>query len=49
VARVNNCRILRKIFNTKQGGVRSVGRPKLRWEDVGNQDMKTLGVNAAGL
>jgi len=29
---MNNDRILKKIFNTKPGGVRKAGRPKLRWE-----------------
>ena len=38
-----NNRILKKIFNTKPR-VRSVGRPKLRWENRVNQDMETLGV-----
>jgi hypothetical protein len=33
-----------KIFNTKQCGVRSVGRPKLRWEDGVDQDIRMLGV-----
>jgi len=42
--RMNNDRMLKKIFNTKPGGVRSVGRPKLRWEDGIDQDMRILGV-----
>jgi len=41
---MNNDRILKKIFNTKPGGVRSVGRPKLQWEDGVDQDMRILGV-----
>jgi hypothetical protein len=41
---MNNDRTLRKIFNTKPGGVRSDGRPKLRWEDGVDQDMRILGV-----
>jgi hypothetical protein len=38
-----NNRIIKKIFNTKPR-VRSVGTPKLRWENGVNQDMETLGV-----
>jgi hypothetical protein len=30
--------------NTKPDGARSVGRPKLRWEDGVDQDMRILGV-----
>jgi hypothetical protein len=44
VAHMNSDRILKKIFNTKPEGVKSVGRPKLRWDDGVNKDMKTLGV-----
>ena len=44
LVRMNNDRTLKKIFNTKQYGVRSVGRPKLRWEDSVDQDMRILGV-----
>ena len=42
--RVNSDRILKKIFNTKSDGARSVGRPKLRWEDGVDRDMRMLGV-----
>jgi len=39
---MNKDKILKKIFNTKPGGVRRAGRPKLRWEDDDvNQDMKS--------
>jgi hypothetical protein len=31
-------------FNTIPDGVRSVGRPKLRWEDGVDQDIRILGV-----
>ena len=31
--RMNNDRILKKIFNTNPDGVRRAGRPELRWED----------------
>jgi hypothetical protein len=37
-------RTLKKIFSTKPDGTRSVGRPKLRWEDGVAQDMQILGV-----
>ena len=42
--RMNNNRTLKKIFNTKPDGVRSVGRPKMRWEDGLDQDIRMLGV-----
>jgi len=42
--RVNNDRTLKKIFNTKPVGVRSGGRPKLRWEDSVDEDIRILGV-----
>jgi hypothetical protein len=41
---MSNDRTLKKIFNTKPDGVRSVGRPKLRWEDGVDQDIRILGV-----
>ena len=41
---MNNDRTLKIIFNTKPYGARSDGRPKLRWEDGVNQDMRILGV-----
>jgi hypothetical protein len=41
---MNNDRTLKKIFNTKLDGVRRVGRPKLRWEDGVDQDMRILEV-----
>jgi hypothetical protein len=44
MVRTNNDRTHIKIFNTKPEGVRSVGSPKLRWENGVNQDMKTLTV-----
>jgi hypothetical protein len=40
-----NDRTLKKIFNTKPDGVRSVGRLKLRWEDSVDQGIRILGVN----
>jgi hypothetical protein len=33
-----------KILNTKLDGVRRVGRPKMRWEDGVDQDMRKLEV-----
>jgi len=44
LVRMNNDRTLKKILNTKPGGARSVGRPKLRWEDGVDQDMRISGV-----
>jgi hypothetical protein len=43
---MSNERALKKIFNTKLEGTRSVGRPKLRWEDGVVQDTRILGVNS---
>ena len=42
--RMNNDRTLKKIFNTKPDGARSVGRPKLRREDRVDQDTRILGI-----
>jgi hypothetical protein len=44
LVRVNNDRTIKRIFNTKPGGVRGVGRTKLRWEDGVDQDIRILGV-----
>jgi len=44
LVRMNNDRTLKKIFDTKADGVRSVGRPKLRWEDGVDQYMRILRV-----
>ena len=41
---MNNDRTNKKIINTKPDGVRSVGKPKLRWEDCVDQDIRLLGV-----
>jgi len=41
---MNNDRTLKKIFNAKPDGVRRVGRPKLRWENAVDQNMRTLDV-----
>jgi hypothetical protein len=41
---MNNNRTLKNIFNTKPGGVRRAGIPKLRWEDGVDQDMRILEV-----
>jgi hypothetical protein len=37
-------KLLKKIFNTKLDGVRRAGRPKVRWEDGVDQDMRALEV-----
>jgi hypothetical protein len=44
LVRMNDDRTLKKIFNTRPDGARSVGRPQLRWEDGVDQDMRILGV-----
>jgi hypothetical protein len=41
---MNNDRTRKKIFNTKPDGARNVGRPKLRWENGVDQEMRILGV-----
>ena len=41
---MKNDKTLNKIFNTKPDGVRRVGRPKLRWKDGVDQDMRILEV-----
>jgi hypothetical protein len=40
---MDNDRTVKKIFNAKPDGARSVGRPKLRWEDGVVQDIRILG------
>jgi hypothetical protein len=40
LVRMNNDRALKKIFNAEPDEARSVGRPKLRWEDGVDQDMR---------
>jgi hypothetical protein len=45
LTRVSDERTLKKIFSTKLGGTRSVGRPKWRWEDGVAQDLQIVGVN----
>ena len=42
-------RTLKKIFNIKPDGAKSVGRPKLRWENGVDQDMRILGVKKVAL
>jgi hypothetical protein len=43
---MSNERTLKNIFNPKPKGTRSVGRPKLRWEDGVVQNTRVLGVNS---
>jgi hypothetical protein len=43
---MNDDRTLKKIFNTKPDGVRRVGRPKLRWVDGADQNMRILEVKS---
>ena len=42
--RMNDNRTINKILNTKLDGVRRVGRPKMRWEDGVDEDMRILEV-----
>jgi hypothetical protein len=44
VIRMDNNRTVKKVFNTKPIGIRTMGGPKLRWEDDVIDDIKTLGV-----
>jgi hypothetical protein len=44
LVRINDDRTPKKIFNTKPVGVRSVGRPKLQWEEGVDQDIRILEV-----
>ena len=44
LVRMNNDTTIKEIFNTKPDGARSVGRPKLQWEDGVDQDIRILGV-----
>jgi hypothetical protein len=44
LTRMSNERTLKKIFNTKLDTARSVGRPKLRWEDGVVKDTRIIGV-----
>jgi hypothetical protein len=41
---MNSDRTLKKILNTKPDGARGVERPKLRWEDGVDEDMRILGI-----
>jgi hypothetical protein len=41
---MNNDKTIKNIFSTKPDGVRSVGRPKLRWEVDVDQDIRILRV-----
>jgi hypothetical protein len=41
---MNNDRTIKKILKTTPDGVRRVGRPKMRWEDGVEKDMRILEV-----
>jgi hypothetical protein len=41
---MDNYRTIKKIFNAKPDGVRRDGRPKLRWKNGIDQDMRILEV-----
>jgi hypothetical protein len=43
LVRMNNDRTPKNIFITKPDGARSTGRPKLRWQDGVEQNMRILG------
>jgi hypothetical protein len=42
--RMNSDRTVKKIFDSIPDGARSAGRPKYRWEDGVDQDMRILEV-----
>jgi hypothetical protein len=42
--RMNDNRTPKTIFNTKLDGVRRVGRPKMRWKDGVDQDIRILDI-----
>jgi hypothetical protein len=44
VVRMNETRFVKKIFEGKLGGRRSRGRPKLRWINDVEDDVRKLGV-----
>jgi hypothetical protein len=44
VIRMEDTSMPKMIFNTKPEGRRGVGRPKLRWLDDVEADIKTLGI-----
>ena len=44
LVRMKNDGTLNKIFNTKPDAAKSVGKPKLQWENGVDQDMRILGV-----
>jgi hypothetical protein len=39
-------RTVKKAFDTRPEGTRKIRRPKLRWEDGLNQDIRALGVKS---
>jgi hypothetical protein len=44
LGRMSDDRTVKKIFLGKRGGRREVGRPKLRWMDCIENDLKLVGV-----
>jgi hypothetical protein len=43
VMRMDNNRITKRMFNTRPEGKRGTGRPKLRWGDSVDHDVRILG------
>jgi hypothetical protein len=41
---MEDTRLLKMVFNTKPEGRRGVGRPRLRWLDDVEADIKALGI-----
>jgi hypothetical protein len=39
---MENNRTVKKVFDTRPEGTRKIGRPKLKWEDGVNQDIRVL-------
>jgi hypothetical protein len=46
VVRVSDVRTVKKVFVGKADGRREAGRPKLRWLDCSENDLKSTGVKS---
>jgi len=40
---MSDVRTVKKVFLGKPGGRRKAGRPKLRWQDCAEKDLKSMG------